>query len=103
MSADPFDALNMASRNLFNAGQVEAQANRIEQLEEQVAALRKELAEAQENSHILNEATAKALKPTEALREAGDALWYCLRHLNRIDAEEIAEAIEDWQEARDIR
>ena len=101
--SDPFDPINMAARHLFNAGQVEAQANRIEQLQAEVAALRKELADAQENNHLLNEATAKALKPTEALREAGDALWYCLRHLDRIDAEEIAEAIEDWQEARDKR
>ena len=30
--SDPFDALNMASRNLFNAAQVEAQANKIENL-----------------------------------------------------------------------
>jgi hypothetical protein len=29
---DPFDALNIASRNLYNAGQVEAQANKIENL-----------------------------------------------------------------------
>lgn len=29
---DPFDALNMASLNLFNAGQVEAQANKLENL-----------------------------------------------------------------------
>lgn len=69
---DPFDALNMASRNLFNAGQVEAQANRIRQLEERL----------------------------EGMREAGDQLWYCIRHAKRIDAEEVKEAIEDWQEAR---
>ena len=30
--SDPFDALNIASRNLYNAGQVEAQANKIENL-----------------------------------------------------------------------
>ena len=30
--SDPFDALNMASRNLFNAGQVEAQANKLDNL-----------------------------------------------------------------------
>ena len=29
---DPFDALNIASRNLYNAGQVEAQANKLENL-----------------------------------------------------------------------
>ena len=32
MSADPFDPINMAARNLFNAGQVEAQANKLENL-----------------------------------------------------------------------
>ena len=29
---DPFDPINMAARNLFNAGQVEAQANKLENL-----------------------------------------------------------------------
>ena len=32
MSADPFDPINMAARNLFNAGQVDAQANKLESL-----------------------------------------------------------------------
>ena len=32
MSADAFDPINMAARNLFNAGQVEAQANKLENL-----------------------------------------------------------------------
>ena len=35
------------------------------------------------------------------LREAGDGLWYCLRHLKRVSADEIAEAVEDYTEARD--
>ena len=30
--SDPFDPINMAARNLFNAGQVEAQANKLENL-----------------------------------------------------------------------
>ena len=100
---DPFDPINAAMRSLHNGNLIAAKDARIRQLEEEIIALRKELADAQENYHLVNEATAKALKPTEALREAGDALWYCLRHLARIEAEEIAEAIEDWQEARDIR
>ena len=36
----------------------------------------------------------------EGMREAGDGLWYCYRHANRITAEDIKEAIEGWQEAR---
>ena len=36
----------------------------------------------------------------EGMREAGDALWYCVRHAQRIHADELIEAIEDWQEAR---
>jgi len=35
-----------------------------------------------------------------ALREAGDGLWYVIRHEGRVDAAERTEAIEDWQEAR---
>lgn len=37
----------------------------------------------------------------EALREAGDELWYCLRHSKRIDAEEVKEAVEEWQAAKE--
>ena len=36
----------------------------------------------------------------EGMREAGDAIWYCVRHANRVDPAELLEAIEDWQEAR---
>jgi hypothetical protein len=36
----------------------------------------------------------------EAMREAGDELWYCVRHAQRIDADALIEAIEEWQEAR---
>ena len=36
----------------------------------------------------------------EAMREAGDAIWYCVRHAKRVHPEELIEAIEDWQEAR---
>jgi FtsZ-binding cell division protein ZapB len=33
-----------------------------------------------------------------ALREAGDDLWYCLRHRN----EDPADAISEWTEVRDV-
>ena len=36
----------------------------------------------------------------ESMREAGDAIWYCVRHATEVAPHEIVEAIEDWQEAR---
>jgi hypothetical protein len=36
----------------------------------------------------------------EGMREAGDALWYCIRHAKRIDPSELVDAVQEWQEAR---
>lgn len=36
----------------------------------------------------------------EALREAGDSMWYCFRHLKRVNKSEIEDAIDDWNYAR---
>ncbi len=36
----------------------------------------------------------------EGMREAGDQLWYCVRHAQRIHADELIDAIEEWQDAR---
>ena len=36
----------------------------------------------------------------ETMREAGDAIWYCVRHAQSVHPEELIAAIEDWQEAR---
>ena len=36
----------------------------------------------------------------EAMREAGDALWSCVRHAPSVDPAELMEAIADWQEMR---
>lgn len=36
----------------------------------------------------------------EALREAGDEMWYATRHR---DKSLLADAIEDWQDTRDIK
>lgn len=69
---DPFDPINAAARHLFNAGQVEAQAARIRQLEERL----------------------------ENIREAGDALAYCFRHAQSVTPEELMDAMREWQEAR---
>ena len=39
----------------------------------------------------------------EGLREAGDELWFCLRHTKSLSHAEIQEAVEDWQVARDTK
>ena len=72
MSTDPFDPINAAMRNLHQGNLLAAKDARIRQLEERL----------------------------EGMREAGDQLWYCIRHAKRIDADEVKEAIEGWQEAR---
>lgn len=36
----------------------------------------------------------------EAMREAGDAIWYCVRHAQTVDPEELMQAVREWQEAR---
>ena len=36
----------------------------------------------------------------EALREAGDDIWYCVRHAQTVHPQELIEAIAHWQEAR---
>ena len=57
-------------------------------------------------AHTQNElvaATARIKQLEERLkgmREAGDALWYCIRHAQRIHPEELIDAVQDWQEAR---
>ena len=49
------DPIAQAMEALHNKNLVAAQDVRIRQLEDEVAALRKELADAQENYHLLNE------------------------------------------------
>lgn len=69
---DPFDPIKGAMRAMQQGNMLAAKDARIRQLEERL----------------------------EGMREAGDQLWYCIRHAKRIDAEEVKEAIEEWQEAR---
>lgn len=69
---NPFDPISAAMGAMHGQNLLAAKDARIRQLEERL----------------------------EAMREAGDQLWYCIRHAKRIDAEEVKEAIEDWQEAR---
>jgi hypothetical protein len=58
------------------------------------------------NAHAQNELLAANARirqleeRLEGMREAGDAIWYCVRHAKRVDPAELIEAIEDWQEAR---
>ena len=64
------------------------------------------LNEAIANAHAKNELMAANARirqleeRLEGMREAGDALWYCVRHAQRIHADELVEALEEWQEAR---
>jgi hypothetical protein len=70
--SDPYDPINAAFRALNAQNQLAAKDARIKQLEQRL----------------------------EGLREAGDALWYCYRHANRITPADIEEAVEEWREAR---
>ena len=36
----------------------------------------------------------------ESMREAGDDIWYCVRHAQTVNPQELIEAIDHWQEAR---
>jgi len=70
--SDPFDPIEAAMRNLNNANLLAAKDARIRQLEERL----------------------------EGMREAGDQLWYCVRHAQRVHPEELIDAVQEWQEAR---
>ena len=69
---DPFDPITAAMGAMHGQNLLAAKDARIKQLEERL----------------------------EGMREAGDELWYCVRHAQRIDADALIEAIEEWQEAR---
>jgi hypothetical protein len=69
---NPFDPISAAMGAMHQGNLLAAKDARIKQLEERL----------------------------EGMREAGDELWYCVRHAQRIDADALIEAIEEWQEAR---
>jgi hypothetical protein len=69
---DPFDPISAAMGALHGQNLSAAKDARIKQLEERL----------------------------EGMREAGDALWYCIRHAKRIDPSELVDAVQEWQEAR---
>jgi hypothetical protein len=58
------------------------------------------------NAHAQNELLAANARirqlegRLEAMREAGDAIWYCVRNATSVAPEELIAAISDWQEAR---
>lgn len=64
------------------------------------------LNEAIANAHAKNELMAANARVRqleerlEAMREAGDAIWYCVRNAKTVKPEELIEAIDGWQEAR---
>ena len=69
---DPFGFLNDAIKAAHAKNELMAANARIKQLEERL----------------------------EGMREAGDGLWYCIRHAKSVDIAEISDAVEDWKEAR---
>ena len=70
--SDPLDPINAAFGTLHSQNLLAAKDARIKQLEERL----------------------------EGMREAGDQLWYCVRHAQRVDIAEISDAVENWKEAR---
>jgi hypothetical protein len=69
---NPFDPISAAMGAMHGQNLLAAKDARIKQLEERL----------------------------EGMREAGDGLWYCIRHAQRVDIAEISDAVEDWKEAR---
>ena len=69
---NPFDPISAAMGAMHGQNLLAAKDARIKQLEERL----------------------------EGMREAGDAIWYCVRHANRVDPAELQDAIEEWKEAR---
>ena len=69
---DPFDPVGEAFKALHQGNLLAAKDARIRQLEERL----------------------------EAMREAGDAIWYCVRNAKDVKPEELIDAIDGWQEAR---
>ena len=69
---DPFDPVGAAMGAMHTQNLLKAKDARIRQLEERL----------------------------EALREAGDDIWYCVRHAQTVNPQELIEAIAHWQEAR---
>jgi len=76
--------LNDALRQLQTSNELVAAKVTIERLNAEVKKLESEL--------------KSRIGIADGLREAGDDLWYCLRHRQ----EDPADAIDNWKEARDV-
>jgi len=68
----PFDPIGEAMKNLERINELDAAKARIKQLEER----------------------------NEQMREAGDNIWYVVRHAAQVKPEDIIEACTIWQEKR---
>ena len=68
----PFDPIGEAMKNLERINELAAAKARIQQLEER----------------------------NEAMREAGDEIWYVLRHADKVTAEDIMNACQQWADKR---
>ncbi len=104
---DPFDPIKGAMRAMHQGNMLAAKDARIKSLEDELKQTQEALKDTQENSasfekcYWSHEARIKQLEERlEAMREAGDILWYCVRHAQRIDASELVEALDEWSKAR---
>ena len=68
----PFDPIRDALENVQRINELAAAKARIQQLEER----------------------------NEAMREAGDEIWYVLRHADKVTAEDIMHACQQWADKR---
>ena len=68
----PFDPIRDALENVQRINELAAAKARIQQLEER----------------------------NEAMREAGDEIWYVLRHADKVTAEDIMHACSEWADKR---
>ena len=68
----PFDPIRDALENVQRINELAAAKARIQQLEER----------------------------NEAMREAGDEIWYVLRHADKVTAEDIMHACSQWADKR---
>jgi septal ring factor EnvC (AmiA/AmiB activator) len=104
---NPFDPISAAMGAMHGQNLLAAKDARIKQLEHKLKETEELLKETQENSASFekfgweNKDRIKQLEERlEAMREAGDILWYCVRHAQRIDAAELVKALDEWKEAR---
>ena len=104
---NPFDPISAAMGAMHGQNLLAAKDARIRQLEERLKVSEEVLKDTQENSasfekcYFSNNERIKQLEERlQAMREAGDILWYCVRHAQRINATELVEALDEWRKAR---